>query len=128
MSIKSTAITPFLTVTKATDALSFYQRTFNASVLKRFDLEEGKLMANIAIDGADFWLGDEEPENGNFSPETVKGTPVRIILSTKNADVFFERAIQFGAQVICPMTTEEFWRIGKLKDPFGHVWEIGYPL
>ncbi|RDC62486.1 VOC family protein [Adhaeribacter pallidiroseus] len=39
-----------------------------------------------------------------------------------------EKAIKLGATEICPMTTEEDWRIGKLKDPFGHIWEIGYTL
>ncbi|RYG27964.1 MAG: VOC family protein, partial [Chitinophagaceae bacterium] len=45
-----------------------------------------------------------------------------------NADVYYEQAIEGGAEAICPMTTEEDWRIGILKDPFGHTWEIGYPL
>jgi len=40
----------------------------------------------------------------------------------------FERAIRFGAIEMCPMATEEDWRIGKLKDPFGHIWEIGFTL
>ncbi len=29
-------------------------------------------------DGADFWLGDESPEHGNFSPESLGGGTVRM--------------------------------------------------
>lgn len=53
---------------------------------------------------------------------------VRIILETQKADEIFENALKFGATAICQITNEEDWRIGKLKDPFGHIWEIGYPL
>lgn len=88
----------------------------------------GKLTSKISIEGAEFWVGDEEPQFGNVSPGLTSNSPVRIILKTKHADELFEMAIKFGATQICPMTTEDEWRIGKLKDPFGHTWEIGYTL
>ncbi len=87
-----------------------------------------KLSSIIEIDKAEFYVGDEEPDNGNLSPDQNSINPIRIILQTKNADELFEKALKFGATQICPMTTEDDGRIGKLKDPFGHIWEIGYPL
>ena len=91
-------------------------------------MPDEKLSSIIEIDKAEFYVGDEEPNNGNLSPDRSLNSPVRIILQTNNADKLYEQAVRLGAEEICPMTTEDDWRIGKLKDPFGHVWEIGYKL
>jgi PhnB protein len=123
-----TTIKPFLTVNDGEKAVEFYISAFGAIEKKRFEMPGKKLSSVIEIDKAEFYIGDEEPENGNLSPSKHSGSPVRIILQTKNADELFDKAIKFGATQICPMTTEDDWRIGKLKDPFGHIWEIGYSL
>lgn len=102
--------------------------TFGAIETKRYEMPDQKISSIIEIDKAEFYVGDEEPHNENLSPDLKSNSPIRIILQTKNADGLFEKAIRFGATEICPMTTEEDWRIGKLKDPFGHIWEIGYTL
>jgi PhnB protein len=126
--INRTTLTPFLTVSNAESAVAFYISAFGAIELKRFEMPDKKLSSIIDIEKAKFYVGDEEPENGNFSPSQNSNSPVRIILQTKNADQLFDKALKFGAIELCPMTTEEDWRIGKLKDPFGHIWEIGYQL
>jgi PhnB protein len=95
---------------------------------KRFELPDDKISSVIVIENAEFYVGDEEPQNGNLSPDPKSSSPVRIILQTQHADKLFEKAINLGATEICPLTTEDDWRIGKLKDPFGHIWEMGYPL
>jgi PhnB protein len=123
-----TTIKPFLIVNNGNKAVDFYISAFGAIEKKRFEMPNNKLSSIIEIEKAAFYVGDEEPENGNFSPDTISSSPVRIILHTKNADEIFEKALKFGAVEICPMTTEDDWRIGKLKDPFGHIWEIGYSL
>lgn len=123
-----TTIIPFLTVNNGKKALEFYVTAFAATEIKKYIKPDEKLYATIRIEGAEFFIGDEEPTLGNISPDTASTSPVRIILTTINADELFEKAIKAGATVICPMTTEEDWRIGKLKDPFGHIWEIGYTL
>jgi PhnB protein len=124
----STTIKPFLTVNNGKKAVEFYTAAFGAIELKRYAMQDEKLSSVIGIEGAEFYVADEEPQNGNFSPDIKSNSSVRIILQTKNADELFEKALKFGATEICPMTTEDDWRIGKLKDPFGHVWEIGYIL
>ena len=124
----TTSITPFLTVSNGKAAVDFYISAFGAVENVRYDLSDGKLTSKISIEGAQFWVGDEEPEFGNLSPDPKSGSPVRIILQTNNADKLFEMALKSGATEICPMTTESDWRIGKLKDPFWHIWEIGYTL
>ncbi|MES2777763.1 MAG: VOC family protein [Bacteroidota bacterium] len=123
-----TSIRPFLTVNDGKKAVDFYIAAFGAIEKKRFERPDHKQHSVIEIEAAVFYVADEEPENGNFSPDPSSNNPVRIILQTKNADVIFENAVKMGATELCPMATEEDWRIGKLKDPFGHIWEIGYTL
>lgn len=123
-----TSITPFLTVSNGTVAVAFYTSAFGAEVTERYEMPNGKLTAKICINDSVFWLGDEEPEYNNLSPQTIGDTAVRIILTADDPDNIFNNALKAGAIQICPITTEEFWRIGKLKDPFGHIWEIGKPL
>ncbi len=123
-----TTIKPFLTVNNGKKAVEFYIAAFGAIETKRYELPDQKLSSVIEIETAEFYVGDEEPQYGNLSPDPTSNSPVRIILQTKQADALFENALKYGATEICPMTTENVWRIGKLKDPFGHVWEIGYVL
>ncbi|KAA9352776.1 VOC family protein [Larkinella humicola] len=124
----TTTVSPFLTVNNGKAAVDFYQSAFGAIELERHDRPDEKLTSKISIEGAEFFVGDEEPEFGNVSPDQRSSSSVRIILKTQHADELFGKAVTFGATEICPMTTETDWRIGKLKDPFGHIWEIGYTL
>lgn len=123
-----TTIKPFLTVSNGIKAVEFYISAFGAVETKRFDMPGGKLSSVLRIEDAEFYVADEEPENDHLSPEHTSGSPVRIVLNSGNADALFAQAVKQGAVELCPMTTEEDWRIGKLKDPFGHIWEIGYTL
>ena len=128
MSSTKTTIKPFLTVSDGIKAVEFYKAAFSAIEVQRFEMQNQKISSVIEIENAQFYLSDEEPENDNLSTGLKSNNAIRIILETKNADALFEKAIQFGATAICPIKTEEDWRIGKLKDPFGHIWEIGYTL
>jgi PhnB protein len=121
-------VKPFLTVSNGKKAVEFYVSAFGAVETKRFMIGEDKISSVVQIEQAEFYVGDEEPHNGNLGPDPKATSPVRIILQTKNADALFNNAIALGAMTICPMTTETDWRIGKLKDPFGHIWEIGFTL
>ncbi|NCT73144.1 MAG: VOC family protein [Chitinophagaceae bacterium] len=123
-----TILHSFLVVTDGAAAIRFYSDAYNAQVLERYDQENGRTMAKLSIDGNEFWLGSEEPEFGNYSPATLKGSPVRMILIVNDPDTIFANAINAGGTQLCPVTTEESWKIGKLADPFGHIGEIGHPL
>lgn len=125
---KPATIHSFLAVNDAAKATAFYVKAFGATLVKSYKRDDGGMNSHLTIDDAVFWIGDEEPQNENLSPATVGGTPVRLIIVTENPEPFFEMAEEAGATIICPLTTEEAWRIGKLKDPFGHIWEIGHPL
>lgn len=126
ITLQKAQIKPFLTVNDGLKAVKFYTDAFGAVESKRFEADNNKISSVLQIEGAEFYLSDETPCDGSENP--AFNTLIRIILETKNADQIFENALKFGAIQICPMVTEEDWRIGKLKDPFGHIWEIGYEL
>jgi PhnB protein len=76
-----------------------------------------------------FWVADESPEHLNFSPETLGGSTVRLVMIVDDPDAAFDRAAAAGATVVWPVADRPYhWRVGRLADPFGHHWEIGKPL
>ena len=122
-----TSIAPMLSVRNGANAIEFYKTAFGATEVFRHGDESGRVVARLSVDGAEFWLADESPEHQNFSPETLNGGTVRMILTTEDPEAAFDRAIAAGATVVCPIRTEHAWRIGRVLDPFGHHWEIGKP-
>jgi PhnB protein len=122
----STTIAPWLCLRGGARAVDFYKAAFGAVEL--FRLDGGGVVAKLSVEGAEFWLSDESPEHHNFSPETLGGITVRIIMTVADPDKVFARAIKAGAKEIFPVGDEHGWRIGRVVDPFGHHWEIGRPL
>ena len=122
-------ITPVLTVRQAAQAVAFYQQAFGAEVIYRSTYPDGRIVAEMAIDGARFRVADEAPEASNLSPQALGGTTVRINLLVADPDRFAERAITIGAVVIAPIADQSYGlRQGRLADPFGHHWLVGRPL
>jgi len=122
-------IVPTLSVKNGAAAIEFYKKAFGAIVLMSNTDPDGSVVAEMAIGNAQFVVADESPEHGNFSPETLGGTPVRIGLQVADPDLLFEQAIIAGAKVIYPVADQDYgYRIGHLVDPFGHHWEIFKPL
>jgi PhnB protein len=109
-------------------AVEFYKSAFGAIEVYRLEDPSGAVVSRLSVEGAQFWLSDESPEHGNFSPETLGGGSVRMILTVADPDALFERALAAGASEVFPVEEEHGWRLGRLIDPFGHPWEIGYPL
>jgi PhnB protein len=124
---QETSISPLLNVCNGAAAIEFYQAAFGAVVLARVD--EGSVVAQLSVEGAKFWLADESPQHLNFSPESVGGSTVRLVLIADDPDAVFNRAIAAGAAMVWPVADQEYgWRVGRVVDPFGHHWEIGKPL
>jgi PhnB protein len=123
-----TTLAPFLSVRNGAKAVDFYKAAFAAEELFRHEDPTNGIVCNLAINGYSFWVADEAPEYKNFSPETLNGGTVRMILTIEDPDAAFARAVAAGATVVCPIRNEYAWRIGRVRDPFGHHWEIGKPL
>jgi PhnB protein len=126
--ISKTSISPMLSVRRGAEAVEFYKSAFAANVVYRIDAPDGAVVARLSIDGAEFWVADESPEHKNFSPETLGGGTVRIVLIKDDPDDAFAKAVAAGAAVVWPVENQHGWRIGRVVDPFGHHWEIGKPV
>lgn len=124
-----TTVSTLLNVRRGAEAIDFYTRAFGATTLSRISGDDGSVVAHLAVGAGDFWLADESPAHQNFSPESLGGSSVRMVLIADDPDSAFDRAVAAGASSICPVRDEPYgWRIGRVVDPFGHHWEIGKPL
>jgi PhnB protein len=116
-----------LSVRRGPEAVEFYKAAFGAVV--DYQVGDDSIVAQLTIgEDATFWVSDEAPEFLNFSPETVGGGTVRLLLLVDDPDAAIDRAVAAGATVVWPAQDEYGWRLGRVVDPFGHHWEIGKPL
>src|SRR5467141_1863795 len=122
------SVAPMLSVRNGARAVEFYKSAFGAIEVFRVEDPGGSVVSRLSVAGAEFWLSDESPEHGNFSPESLGGGSVRMILTVADPDAVFARALKAGATEVFPVGEEYGWRLGRLTDPFGHHWEIGRPL
>ena len=123
------SVAPMLSVRRGARAVEFYKAAFGARELFKFEDPSGGVIAQLAVGGSDFWVTDESPENKNFSPETLGGGTVRMVLIADDPDAVFAQAVATGATVVWPVEDQHYgWRVGRVVDPFGHHWEIGKPL
>ena len=122
------SIAPWLSVRNGAQAVDFYKSAFGATELYRLEVPGGGVVAKLSVDGAEFWLSGESPEQGNSSTESVGGGSVRMILTVADPDAVFARALMAGASEVFPVGEGHGWRLGRVVDPFGLHWEIGRPL
>lgn len=123
-----TSLAPWLSVRGSAEAVEFYRAAFGATESYRLEDPDGGVVAKLSVDGAEFWLSDESPENGNFSPAKLGGGTARMILTVADPYAVFDKALSAGATEIFPVGEGYGWLLGRLVDPYGHHWEIGHPL
>jgi PhnB protein len=124
----SNSIAPWLSVRNSAQAVEFYKAAFAAIEVYRIEDPDGNVVARLSVNGAEFWVADESPEHLNFSPESLGGSTVRIILTVPDPDAVFEQAIMAGATQVYAVAEGHGWRVGRIADPYGHHWEIGRPV
>ena len=122
------SLAPMLSVRNGARAVEFYKSAFGALEVYRIEDPAGAVVSRLSIDGAEFWLSDESPEHGNFSPESLGGGSARMILTVADPDTVFAQALAAGARAVVAVEEAYGWRLGRVVDPFGHHWEIGHPL
>ena len=122
------SLAPMLSVRNGAQAVEFYKWAFGAIEVYRMEDPGGSVVARLSVEGAEFWVADESPEHQNFSPESLGGSTVRLILTVPDPDAMFARAVAAGAREVVPVKEDYGWRLGRVVDPFGHHWEIGHPL
>jgi PhnB protein len=120
-----TSVTATLSVRNWAQAIDFYKTAFGANESFRVD---GGGVAQLSVSGAEFWVSEESPQHLNFSPESLGGCSVRMLLIVEDPTAVCAQAVAAGATEIAPVTDDYGWRLGRIVDPSGHHWEIGRPL
>src|SRR5258706_4617597 len=120
-----TTIAPWLAVRGSKRAVEFYNAAFGAVEVFKIEAPDESVVARLSVEGAEFWVGDESPEHKNFSPETLGGGTVRMVLTVNDPDAVFARAVKAGATEVHAVGEQHGWRVGRVVDPYGHHWEIG---
>ena len=120
------AVTPYLSVRGAAEAIEFYKKAFDAKEMVRMPGPNGKLgHCELQIGDSRIMLSDEHWDMQFLSPATRGGTTVEMYLYVKDADKVVERAEEAGAQVVRPVEVQFYGdRTGTVKDPFGHCWHV----
>jgi len=123
------AVQPQLSVRRGYEAVGFYTAAFGATEAYRVGGgdEHEAVVSQLTVGDTAFWVSDESPEHENFSPETLGGGTVKLLLVVADPDATVQRAVALGATLVRAVTEEHGWRLGRVADPFGHHWEIGRP-
>src|SRR5256886_15732733 len=94
----TTSVAPMLSVRNGARAVEFYKSAFGATEVYRVEAPDGSVVSRLSVDGAEFWLADESPEHANYSPESLGGGTVRMILTVADPDAVFAKALAAGAR------------------------------
>jgi PhnB protein len=129
-SAEQVTVSPQLSVRRGRAAVEFYEAAFGAVEVYRVggtDVHES-VVAQLSVGNASFWVSDESPEHGHFSPESLGGSTLRLLLIAEDPGAVVARAVALGATEVHPVQEGHGWLLGRIEDPFGHHWEIGKPL
>lgn len=127
---RQTEVQVQLAVRRGREAVEFYKAAFGAVEVYRFGGADVHVdvVSQLRVGRASFWVEDESPTDGNFSPETVGGCTGRLLLIVDDPEDVVRRATGLGAREVSRVGEEHGWLLGRIDDPFGHRWEIGHPL
>src|SRR6516225_4258026 len=91
------SVAPWLSVRNGARAVKFYKSAFGAMEVYHVEDASGSVVSRLSINGAEFWLSDESPEHGNYSPESLGGGTVKMLLTVLDPDAWFAKAVAAGA-------------------------------
>lgn len=122
---------PYLSVSEATEAVSFYSCVFDVTPHVLLNMPDGRVMhCEFRIGTTRFFISEELPDHGGTpSPKTLGGTTVAVHLYVDDCDAIVERMAKNGATILMA-PAEMFWgeRFARVRDPFGHEWGIATQL
>jgi PhnB protein len=119
-------IEPELWVDRGAAAVAFYRAAFGAVVLHL--VGEGEdIVAQLQVGAARFWVAGTQSGGERLTPTGASGATGRTLLVADDPDGVVERAVQAGAKLLAEVAEEHGWRLGRIRDPAGHEWEIGHP-
>ena len=120
------AVTPYLAIRGAAQALDFYKNAFGAKERIRMEGPGGSIgHAEVQIGDSIVMLADEFEAMDFMSPLARGGTAVTLHLYVRDCDAMMAKAEAAGAKVVRPLKDQFYGdRSGTVQDPFGHIWHI----
>ena len=121
-----TSVAPYLFVDDGKAAIAFYKRAFDATDHGLIQTPDGRVAhGELKIGDTVLRLCDNLPIFEPKAPKELGGTTVEIFLFVEDVDATVRQAETAGATVLAE-PTDQFWgdRLARVKDPFGHLWEI----
>jgi len=117
-------LTPLLVVRDAACAIDFYVRALGATETGRYlDERTGTIShADLVVGEVAFALTEEAPAWNSHAPPSLGGSPVVLQLKADDVEANFERMCTAGAAVVFPLQDFCGERMGRVRDPFGHLW------
>lgn len=111
---------------RCSDAITFYQKVFDAQIIAEpvpWPGGKGVIHSMIKIGDSNIMMADAWPDMVETAPN--EHTSVGIFFYTPDCDAVYTKALDEGCTVVNEMM-DTFWgdRMGKIRDPFGHVWAI----
>lgn len=120
------AITPYLVIKGAAQAIEYYKSVFGATEIMRMPDPSGRIgHAELKFGDSHIMLADEFPEMNYRAPVMDGSSPVSILLYVEDVDGIVERAVAAGAKILKPVQDQFYGdRSGFIQDPFGHLWGV----
>ena len=122
------SVTPYLIIGKgkASQAIDFYARAFNAREVMRMPGPDGGIAhAEIQLGTSRIMLADEAPKMDAYGPDHYKGSPITLHVYVPDVDAITKQATAAGATVNRPLADQFYGdRTAGLTDPFGHRWYL----
>jgi PhnB protein len=126
-SLSTCEFVPYLSISDATKAVSFYSDVFGVTPHLLLNMPDGRVMhCEFRLGNARFFVSEELPEHGGTpSPARLGATSVAIHLYVDDCDAMVETMANNDSTVLMP-PTDMFWgeRFARVRDPFGHEWGI----
>ena len=119
------SLTPFLAVSPARDAVTFYCDVFGATVVGLTEFGDVLAHAELDLGNGRLQLGEPSPDYHLAAQSTTDDACYSIALYCPEVDALVERAVAAGAVVREPVTDFVSGdRYGSIRDPFGVRWSI----
>ena len=119
------SLTPFLAVSPARDAMTFYCDVFGATVVGLTEFGDVLAHAELDLGNGRLQLGEPSPEYHLAAQSTTDDACYSIALYCPDVDALVARAVAAGAVVREPVTDFVSGdRYGSIRDPFGVRWSI----
>ena len=117
-------LTPLLVVRDAASAIAFYVQALGAKEISRYlhPTKNTISHADLVLGEATFSVTEEARAWNSDASPSLGGSPVVLQLRVGDIGTVFETMCRAGATVVFPLQDFAGNRMGRLRDPFGHLW------